>query len=494
MSFDIDALITYAILDAEPYVRGAKKVVKSSLDIKAGLTQASDASKRFQASLDIARLGMDVVAKFGQAAAGVGAAIVGLSAYSIKAYGDLEALKLGLEAIVGSAELAEKRFQQLRQIAKAPGIDLPQAIGGFNRLAEQPGISQEFALRTIQEAANANARVGGSAETFDRILLAIAQIAGKPTLEGQELRQLAEANLNIAAILERNFGSSDPDQLRKQGTSPSQVLNALITEWSQLQRVSGGVKNSLVNLQSSIQQGAAEIGSGLAGSFMQVVGGLDKKIQEAIDDGTPKVLGESLATQFEALLDGLGFDVTGDALIDFGAIVVDVTDKLRNAALNIGSVKSFAESIWDFFGSIGESGPAKDGFVNVEDPDGDSSKMSAGELYRRDALAERRLRRARQAKKAAEDSFANAQADTKPPKSEAEKHLEKIEVHTRKVADAFDSNAIGGSDALRKGISVFDQRRENGVNRTPRQTTNIKHQMFDLIDSMLNQKLAEAGL
>src|SRR5690606_12077788 len=45
---------------------------------------------------------------------GVTAPIVALGAASLKTYGDIQALKLGLEAVTGSSEEAGKQFERLR--------------------------------------------------------------------------------------------------------------------------------------------------------------------------------------------------------------------------------------------------------------------------------------------------------------------------------------------------------------------------------------------
>lgn len=185
--------------------------------------------------------------------------IIGLGAASIKAYGDIEALQKGLEAVMGSASLASSEFEKLREVAKLPGIGLKEAVKGSVAL-QSAGFSANKSKEALLAFGNALATVGKGANEMDFVILALTQLQNKATGFGQDLRQLMEQLPQLRGALKEAFGTSDSEEIAKTGATGAQVVEMLVQEFSKLPKVTGGIKNAFENLKDSIFINLSRIG------------------------------------------------------------------------------------------------------------------------------------------------------------------------------------------------------------------------------------------
>ena len=101
----------------------------------------------------------------GALAAGVGAvtvAFAGMNAAmrgTLEAYAAYDSMVRGLKLLDGTAEATSARLEELRQIAKAPGLGFEEVVKGDMRL-RSTGLSAEESAKAIKGFGNALAAVG----------------------------------------------------------------------------------------------------------------------------------------------------------------------------------------------------------------------------------------------------------------------------------------------------------------------------------------------
>lgn len=477
MAIATDRLHTIVTLDAGNYQANANRVVAATAKMKAaGVGDGAMLNK-------IGSFAASAMPALGIAAQAVGAGILaatvaigGLSVASLQAYGNLERLTLGLQAVEGSADIAGERLKELRELAKAPGLGFEQAVGAYGQL-RNAGASTGFAQSLIREIANANARGGGGATEFGNVMRQIAQTLNRPFLQGEELNSFREAQLPVDRVLRGRFGTSDTEELKRLGISSTMVLTAIVEEFSKMERVAGGFNNALENLQDGAKSAIAEIGKGIAPSVMSVVDTIGNAFGELTDSGVLKRFGDTLGqignevgAAFKAAGGGMSLS---EALIEFGAAVVDV-------AAILGGISKF-------IAPVARLVPGLSAIVSTLD----ALSGGAGADFREQALASMR--------------FSGSQAGSGPgvgeeiaslasqPNPVQERQLNAQEQIARNTAELvrFEQQALGGGNLLAMGINAADANRFNGDGRTGG-TTRAKSMLIDAVEAMIATQLARA--
>lgn len=325
MSTTVDVLVTEYKLNAHQYTQGAKQVTGATAGLEAGASKAAMAMTAIRASA--------------MAAATAFSAMAAAGLMSFQKFVEFESLQKALESVEGSAESAADAIKALKDIAKAPGLGFQEAVRGYMMLRNQ-GVSGPGAERMVSEFGNANARAGGGKAELQRILLAVSQIAGQRFLQGDELRQLTEAGIPAARLVRERFGTSDTEQLKRQGVTSEQVLTALLDDLERMPRVAGGAKNSIENLQDALNfafvtTGAAIASSGLT-DFLNEFG---NEIQNLSDSG----FFDGIVAMFTSI-EGPSLSAR-DAVIGLAA-ALDVVASVG------GSVAQFFTELMDVFGPI----------------------------------------------------------------------------------------------------------------------------------------------
>src|SRR5215210_433175 len=105
----------------------------------------------------------------GMGVAGAAAGAFGILA--IKAAGNMQSLRMGLDAVSGSSEESEKQLVRLREVAKLPGLGFQEAIQGSVNL-QAAGLSANTAERALKSFGNALATVGKGKAELSGVILA----------------------------------------------------------------------------------------------------------------------------------------------------------------------------------------------------------------------------------------------------------------------------------------------------------------------------------
>ena len=253
--------------------------------LRSGLTEAE---RLVESSSQRIRSSIERIGNLGQQLAGLGATmtasltvpIVGLATASIKAYGDIQALQKGLEAVAGSTSLASKQFNELKEVAKLPGLGLQEAVKGSINL-QAIGLTADKSKEILLQFGNAIASVGKGRVEFDRAIYGITQLANTEFPLGEDLNIVADALPQVRTLLKDTFGKTRSDDLAKMGVTSKMVLDTILKGLTDLPRVNGGIKNAFENLGDSVQQSLARIGERIDKTFD--ISGIIDKLTKALD-------------------------------------------------------------------------------------------------------------------------------------------------------------------------------------------------------------------
>lgn len=363
-----------------------------------------------------------------------------------------------LESVEGSAKAAAKAMDDLRQIAKAPGIGFAESISSYVQL-RNAGVSGSKAENLIREIANANARGGGGIDTFQRAMMAISQIAMKPQLQGEELLQLMEAGIPVQGMIKKRFGTSDTDQLRKQGVTSAQVLDALVAEMSKLDRVSGGAQNSIDNMQSAVSQAMVSIGSSVATVAVPWLDALSQSLEDTTNAGVLRDATESIMQSFGLL--GSELKTTNEMALEFtktikgmSESVVQTIDLGKALIEGIQNVNNYTPSgaiingLKKFAGSLLEDIMYD---PNIVDPQASAANEARMQKEKAAILAKRKPK----TKESAQVQAMNAMAGISEPPKPVIPLLERIATNTEPLKQ-FADQLLGGGALARNALNKQD--------------------------------------
>ncbi len=252
--------------------------------------------------------------------AGIAAAAIGAMGFNaIKAYGRLESLEKGLLAVAGSSSAAQKQLDDLREVAKLPGLGLEEAVRGSISL-QAIGISADVAKEAILQFGNAVATVGKGRVELDRALYGLQQLANTDTPLGEDLNIIKDAIPQVSRLLDEAFGANRSDALAKMGVTSQQVVDVILKGLGELPRVTGGVANAFENMQDAVSNAWQELGRAINETlnFEGVLSGMGDKLGAVVKwfkDLDPRwrsaiILVASATTAFLGLLAVLGAIVT----------------------------------------------------------------------------------------------------------------------------------------------------------------------------------------
>ncbi|WP_185260363.1 tape measure protein [Elizabethkingia anophelis] len=182
---------------------------------------------------------------------------------AIKAYGDMEALELGLQSVMGGAENAAIEMEKLKEVAKLPGLSFKEAVQGSVNL-QSAGFSADMSRRALMAFGNALAIVGKGSAELGRVNLALTQLQNKTGGFGQDIRQLMEALPQLKTVMEKAFGTADTEVIQNLGYTGAQVVEMLIKEFEKIPQATGGINNAFENIDDTVSQSMASIGEEIA--------------------------------------------------------------------------------------------------------------------------------------------------------------------------------------------------------------------------------------
>jgi len=178
--------------------------------------------------------GIDVFGRLRSVLASIGVALglreAARGVGSILEVGDAaEKTRIKLEALYGSAEAGNKAFDELKQLAEQNGQAMQSTIDAAAKLK---GFGIDPLNGSLQGLIDQNAKLGGSQETLNGIILAVGQAWAKQKLQGEEILQLVERGVPVWDLLAQATGKNvqELQKLSEQGKLGRDVIAALLNE------------------------------------------------------------------------------------------------------------------------------------------------------------------------------------------------------------------------------------------------------------------------
>jgi len=240
-------------------VSGAGDAVQALKNIKSEAKQAADGLTQTQESAgNLANQFKGLLA---------GAAIAGFAKSALDAAVNYDSLQRALATTVGSTSELTAEMDRLRKIALLPGINLEQTVKGFIRLR-----SAKFDANTAEKAlagvANAVASVGASADTVERVITAMSQLANGTQVNQEELNQLREALPSFGKAMEAAFGTQSAEQIRKMGISGADAAKRIADAFNAMPKASAGLQTAVDNVADTYNQLQVAVGNVMASMLM----------------------------------------------------------------------------------------------------------------------------------------------------------------------------------------------------------------------------------
>jgi len=247
-------------------------------EFQAGLMKAEKQLKRFGDNM--ARTGRELTQNLTLPILGVGAG-------AIKAFSDIERLEKGLTAVMGSSEAAAIELQNLREVAKLPGLGFEEAVQGSIRL-QSVGLSANEARDTLSAFGAAIAATGGSAQNLESVQYQLTQMISKNRILQEDFSIIQENVPLVGKAIEAAFGTRNIEQIRNSGISAAEFNRRLIEQLKilpEVQNVTGGLGNAFENFGDSVKVSFAELGRSIntALNLEEVLDGLANAVQNVVD-------------------------------------------------------------------------------------------------------------------------------------------------------------------------------------------------------------------
>lgn len=128
---------------------------------------------------------------------------------------NMQTAQVSMEYFLGSAERAEGFIKVMQDFAATTPFSTEQSLDLSRKLMAM-GFQAENIRSIMQILVDSAAASGGTADELNRIVIALGQINTQGFLAGQELRQLANANIPIYKILQEELGLT-ADQMKEIG-------------------------------------------------------------------------------------------------------------------------------------------------------------------------------------------------------------------------------------------------------------------------------------
>lgn len=145
---------------------------------------------------------------------------------------EFEQLEIRLKAVMGSAAAGENAFKWIKQFAVDTPYSVQQTTDAFMQL-------KNFGLDpmdgTLQKVSDASAKYGKSADTAQRVTLALGQAWARGKLQGQDTLQMIDAGIPVYDLLSKATGKTTAEiqQMSEKGTMGRDVMRQLIDQMGQ---------------------------------------------------------------------------------------------------------------------------------------------------------------------------------------------------------------------------------------------------------------------
>lgn len=302
---------------------------------------------------------------------GLGLAIAGIGAASVKAAADMEQTRKAFTTLLKDATLAKDFLAELETFAANTPFELPGLLQASKKMLAF-GFTANQVIPILTAVGDSAAALGMGQEGIDRLTIAIGQMQAKGKVSAEEMLQLAEAGVPAWQMLADAMGTSIPQAMKmaEKGTIDSATgIQAIISGMNSkfggmMQEQSSTINGMLSNIKDSIGQTMVVIGD-------DITEGLDLKpalkeaqddlsdfaakvkssgIAEAIRDTVPPAAGATIAA-FAAVLTATAIPAMaklGLSAASTAAAFAGITGPIALAAAGIGAAAYLIWQNWDW--------------------------------------------------------------------------------------------------------------------------------------------------
>lgn len=246
------------------------------------------------------------------------APLVGLGTIGVSYNAQMEQYRTMFTTLTGSAEEADRVIQQLQADAQKSPFDSASLIQA-NQYLISAGVSADEARTMINSLGDAVSATGGGSAELERMAQNLQQIKNVGKASSQDIKQFANAGINIYGLLAESTGKSI-EQVKEMDVTYEELTKAFQMASSEGGKYYGAMEAQGQTLNGSLSATKESIQM-LLGSIMEsampVIVQVLQKVQEVInylmnlDDGTKRII----------LIVGGLIAVLGPALMIIGTII-----------------------------------------------------------------------------------------------------------------------------------------------------------------------------
>lgn len=246
------------------------------------------------------------------------APLVGLGTIGVSYNAQMEQYRTMFTTLTGSAEEADRVIQQLQADAQKSPFDSASLIQA-NQYLISAGVSADEARTMINSLGDAVSATGGGSAELKRMAQNLQQIKNVGKASSQDIKQFANAGINIYGLLAESTGKSI-EQVKEMDVTYEELTKAFQMASSEGGKYYGAMEAQGQTLNGSLSATKESIQM-LLGSIMEsampVIVQVLQKVQEVInylmnlDDGTKRII----------LIVGGLIAVLGPALMIIGTII-----------------------------------------------------------------------------------------------------------------------------------------------------------------------------
>lgn len=296
------------------------------------------------------------------------APIVGLGAIGVNYNAQMEQYRTMFTTLTGSAEEADRIISQLQADAQKSPFDSASLIQA-NQYLISAGVDADDARQDILNLGNAIAATGGGSAELERMSANLQQIKNVGKASAQDIKQFANAGINIYGLLAEATGKS-VEEVKDMDVTYEELTQAFAMAsqeggkyYGAMEAQSQTLNGAMSNTKESIQMLLGEITESAMPIIVQVL----QKIQDVItwlsnlDEGTKQtilIIGAILAalgpvmviigtitSTIGSLISAIGFLASpmGMIVVAIGAVIAAGVELYKNWE----TIKEVASQVWE---------------------------------------------------------------------------------------------------------------------------------------------------
>lgn len=194
----------------------------------------------------------NVLGEIGRQFTLISTASAGALAIGIKYNAEMEQYTIALTTALGSEAKALETIEQIKKDATKTPWSVSELVE-YNRTLISTGLSAEESEKIILALGDAISAVGGSSDTYSRMIQNLQQIKNAGTATAMDIRQFAYAGINIYGILADYLGKTT-DEINEQDRTWENIIGALEKASSQGGLYFGAMENQAESLTSQLSK------------------------------------------------------------------------------------------------------------------------------------------------------------------------------------------------------------------------------------------------